>query len=173
MLSWIVMIGIGHATQQWAPSAEATTSALPAGSTRVAHAYLVQGITLTPDEDAVLDALEQGHPVQQILTGRTQYDVYSLDVDSFDGVDLGSAWQIADQAQSHACMVDGFQVVVPAEDVDLDGGGPLLIATFSCSTPMQHGKNPLLATPAEEVGRDTAGVLGVHGDTGGCCSLGC
>ena len=172
MLSLMVMIGIGQASIQ-DPAAPLASASMPGGSTRLAYAYLVQGISLTPEEDAVMDALEQAQPVQQILTARTEYDVYSLDVLSLDGVDLGSVWQIADQQQQHACMIDGFQVVVPAEDVDFDGDGPLVLATFSCDTPVMHGRSTLLATPVEEVRSGNAGAIGLHVDTGRWCELGC
>ena len=99
-----MLIGIGQASIQ-DPAAPLAHASMPGASTRLAYAYLVQGISLTPEEDAVMDALEQAQPVQQILTARTEYDVYSLDVLSLDGVDLGSVWQIADQQQQHACRV--------------------------------------------------------------------
>lgn len=171
MLSWIVMIGTGHASNQES-DALLNSDTVPGRTTRLAYAYLVQGIRLMPAEDSVMDALEKAQPVQQILTARTQYDVYSLDVLSLDGVELGSVWQIAGQ-QQHACMIDGFQVVVPAEDVDLDGDGPLVLATFSCDTPVLHGRSMLLATPAEDVHTGDTEALGLYLNDGRWCELGC
>lgn len=172
MLSWIVMIGIGQASIQ-EPTALLNGASMPGGSARLAYAYLVQGISLTPEADTVMNALEQAQPVQQILTARTQYDVYSLNVLSLDGVELGSVWQIVGQQQQHACMIDGFQVIVPAEDVDLDEDGPLVLATFSCDTPVLHRRSMLLATPAEDVHAGDTEALGLHLSDGRWCELGC
>lgn len=129
--------------------------ALPLGghSPRMVIADGVQGMVLAPRVTDLEVALVRSHLDHRIPGVFHDYEVHTLDVETLDGVQRGSVWQVMGVDGVQRCHVSGFEYVASVDaavrDVGAPCGQPLVIAALDCERDLGFAEVPMLAVSAQ------------------------